>query len=130
MGLNPAWRDALANVFIVQRWKTESDCQPRTDQAQTPLLSLDKNNRLCGITGQDEAQLIDYVHALEEVAGPDAGSYFNEASWHEQNFQKLFFGHHYPELEMIKDKYDPSGLFVVRDGVGSERWDKELRCMK
>ena len=37
-------------------------------------------------------------------------------------------GSHYSKLKAIKDKYDPYGLFVVAEGVGSEEWNKELTC--
>ena len=41
-----------------------------------------------------------------------------------------FFGDQYNNLKLIsiRDKYDPSSLFVVASGLGSERWDKELIC--
>ena len=51
-----------------------------------------------------------------------------KASLYELDFKKSFFGDHYNKLESIKDKYDPSSLFVVASGLGSERWDKELIC--
>ncbi|EEB98687.1 hypothetical protein MPER_01761 [Moniliophthora perniciosa FA553] len=54
----------------------------------------------------------------------------NEASLYERNFQHTFFGNHYDRLLAIKDQYDPSGLFVVPEGVGSERWDESLNCRK
>ena len=47
---------------------------------------------------------------------------------YEKNFKKTFFGNHYQKLEAIKNKYDPDGLFVVHNGVGSEHWDDRLNC--
>ena len=47
---------------------------------------------------------------------------------HEPDPQKSFFGSHYPRLQQIKREVDPSGLFVVPLGVGSEEWDAELNC--
>jgi len=58
----------------------------------------------------------------------DSGSYLNEGSLYELDFQKSYFGDHYNKLESIKDEYDPSSLFVVASGVGSEKWDEELIC--
>lgn len=40
-----------------------------------------------------------------------------------------FFGkENYPRLSEIKKKYDPEDLFIVRKGVGSERWDDDALC--
>ncbi|KAF9458245.1 hypothetical protein BDZ94DRAFT_1240156 [Collybia nuda] len=33
-------------------------------------------------------------------------------------------------LKVIKDKYDPTGLFLVAGGVGSEDWDDSLNCRR
>jgi hypothetical protein len=41
---------------------------------------------------------------------------------------KYTFGDHYNNLKAIKDIYDPVGLFVVREGVGSDDWDGSLNC--
>lgn len=46
----------------------------------------------------------------------------------EPNPQETFFGSHYAKLKGIKAKYDPSDLFLVAKGVGSEDWDEYLIC--
>lgn len=66
---------------------------------------------------------------IEDVIGTDGGSYSNEADPTEPNFQTTFYGPNYDRLSQIKRKYDPSDRFVVRGGVGSERWDKDGFCM-
>ena len=53
-----------------------------------------------------------------------------QGSLYERDFKKSYFGSHYPKLKKIKEKYDPSSLFVVASGVGSDEWDAELRCRK
>ena len=40
------------------------------------------------------------------------------------------FGNNLPHLREIKKKYDPSDLFLVAKGVGSEDWDDSLNCRK
>ena len=65
---------------------------------------------------------------IEQLVGPDAGSYSNEADSLEPNFQTTFFGPNYPKLSAIKAKYDPHDLFIVKAGVGSERWDDDGLC--
>lgn len=65
---------------------------------------------------------------LEKLTGPNAGAYSNEADAFEANFQSTFFGPNYPRLSTIKTKYDPHDLFIVKAGVGSERWDDDGFC--
>ena len=65
---------------------------------------------------------------IEELTGPNAGAYSNEADSLEDDFQNTFFGPNYPRLSAIKTKYDPTDLFIVKAGVGSERWDADGFC--
>ena len=51
-----------------------------------------------------------------------------QAFLHEENPQETFFGSHYAQLKAIKDKFDPIGMFVVAEGVGSEDFDVSLNC--
>lgn len=53
-----------------------------------------------------------------------------QATLYEKDFKKSFFGSHYNRLEDIKAKYDPNDLFLVAEGVGSEKWDQSLNCRK
>jgi hypothetical protein len=46
----------------------------------------------------------------------------------EPDFQTTLFGDNYGRLTAIKEKYDPTSLFIVRVGVGSEKWDKHGLC--
>jgi FAD/FMN-containing dehydrogenase len=66
-------------------------------------------------------QLRSGMDALRAVVG-QTGSYFNETSYFEKNWQKSFWGGNYPRLAQFKQKYDPDGLFYVHNGVGSEGW--------
>ncbi|THU91906.1 FAD-binding domain-containing protein [Dendrothele bispora CBS 962.96] len=106
-GLNPAWRKALIHAVVGGGWPEGA--------------TVDKIRTV-------QQQLKDELSVLESLA-PGGGAYFNEASLYEPNPQHTFFGDHYERLEGIKDKYDPSGLFIVVEGVGSERWDSSLNCM-
>jgi FAD/FMN-containing dehydrogenase len=45
-----------------------------------------------------------------------------ESSFFEADWQKSYWGANYPRLLEIKKRYDPSGLFFARHGVGSEGW--------
>ena len=53
-------------------------------------------------------------------ATPGGGTYMNEADYFEPDWQQSFYGVHYDRLLAIKRRYDPTNLFKVHHGVGSE----------
>ncbi|HTA37718.1 MAG TPA: BBE domain-containing protein, partial [Candidatus Acidoferrales bacterium] len=61
---------------------------------------------------------------LRAVA-PANGSYVSESNYFEKRWQQSYWGTNYPRLAAVKAKYDPHGLFVVHNGVGSERWSAD-----
>ncbi|KXN85639.1 hypothetical protein AN958_10976 [Leucoagaricus sp. SymC.cos] len=87
-----------------------------------------------------EEGTIDEVHAaqnmfkttqlpiVETIQGPNASAYSNEADPWEEDWQTVFYGLNYSRLSAIKTKYDPADLFIVKTGVGSERWDSDGLC--
>jgi FAD/FMN-containing dehydrogenase len=64
------------------------------------------------------------MDALIKVAG-DAGSYVSESDYFERSWQQSFWGSNYGRLAAVKKKYDPTGLFFVHHGVGSEQWSAD-----
>ena len=52
-----------------------------------------------------------------------------QASPYELDWKKSFFGSHYGMLRAIKRQYDPSSMFLVHEGVGSDEWDRDLVCL-
>jgi hypothetical protein len=56
---------------------------------------------------------------------PLAGSYVSEGNFFDDAWQTSFWGSNYPRLAEVKKKYDPSGLFFVHHGVGSEEWSAD-----
>jgi FAD/FMN-containing dehydrogenase len=76
-------------------------------------------------TARRRAAAIDAsMKELMRVA-PTAGSYVSESNFFDADWQRSFWGPHYPRLLAIKDKYDPDGLFFVHHGAGSERWSDD-----
>jgi FAD/FMN-containing dehydrogenase len=51
---------------------------------------------------------------------PTSGSYVNETDYFETDWQQSFWGDNYPRLLAVKRQYDPTNLFRVHHGVGSE----------
>jgi hypothetical protein len=75
--------------------------------------------------GRQAAQLIDRcVNQLRMVA-PDGGAYVSESNYFEKDWQRSYWGGNYARLAEIKRKYDPDGLFIVHNGVGSEQWSRD-----
>jgi len=56
---------------------------------------------------------------------PDGGAYVSESNFFESEWQRSYWGSNYPRLAAIKKKYDPTGLFFVHNGVGSEEWSAD-----
>ena len=56
---------------------------------------------------------------------PHAGSYVAESGYFETDWQNAYWGANYARLLAVKTKYDPSGLFFVHHGVGSEAWSAD-----
>jgi len=59
---------------------------------------------------------------------PNAGTYLNEASYFEKDWQTTFWGKNYEKLLKIKQKVDPQDLFICHHCVGSEFWDASGNC--
>jgi FAD/FMN-containing dehydrogenase len=64
------------------------------------------------------------VNELRAVAG-ETGAYVSESNYFENAWQQAYWGSNYPRLLEIKRKYDPDGLFIVHNGVGSEQWSAD-----
>jgi FAD/FMN-containing dehydrogenase len=56
---------------------------------------------------------------------PHPGSYLAESNFFERGWQHSFWGGNYQRLQAVKRKYDPTGLFFVHHGVGSEEWSAD-----
>ena len=49
----------------------------------------------------------------------------SESNYFEKGWPQAYWGSNYPRLVEIKKKYDPDGLFIVHNGVGSEQWSAD-----
>jgi len=75
--------------------------------------------------GRKAAQRVDRcVNQLRAIA-PEDGAYMSESNYFQKGFQQAYWGRNYPRLAEIKKKYDPDGLFIVHNGVGSEQWSRD-----
>jgi FAD/FMN-containing dehydrogenase len=72
-----------------------------------------------------DARAIDSASAELLRIAPEAGSYVSESNYFNSSWQDAFWGSNYPRLRVVKAKYDPSGLFFVHHGVGSEEWSAD-----
>jgi len=76
-------------------------------------------------TGRAAAERIDRcVNELRAIV-PQGGAYVSESNYFEKGWQQSYWGGNYARLAEIKKKYDPDGLFIVHNGVGSEGWSAD-----
>jgi FAD/FMN-containing dehydrogenase len=73
---------------------------------------------------QQAAAISKSMDELRKIV-PEVGSYVSETNFFEQSWQRSFWGTNYPRLQAVKGKYDPTGLFFVHHGVGSEDWSPD-----
>ena len=73
-------------------------------------------------TARQNAQKIGQAMTELRKIIPNPASYVNETNYFEESWQESFWGPNYARLKTIKEKYDPTGLFFVHHGVGSENW--------
>ena len=64
------------------------------------------------------------VNELRAIA-PDDGAYVSESNFFQEHWQQAYWGSNYARLASVKKKYDPTGLFFVHNGVGSEEWSED-----
>ena len=75
--------------------------------------------------GRKGAQRVDQcVNELRAII-PQDGAYVSESNYFQKGWQQAYWGSNYPRLAEIKRKYDPDGLFIVHNGVGSEQWSPD-----
>jgi FAD/FMN-containing dehydrogenase len=56
---------------------------------------------------------------------PDAGSYLAESDYFLADWQQAHWGKNYAQLQQVKARVDPEGMFFVHHGVGSEAWSSD-----
>jgi FAD/FMN-containing dehydrogenase len=76
---------------------------------------------------EDRRHAREIGNAMSELKklAPGRGSYFAESDFFEPDWQASYWGPNYARLLSIKKKYDPTGLFFVHHGVGSEEWSAD-----
>ncbi|MEO1241026.1 MAG: FAD-dependent oxidoreductase [Pseudomonadota bacterium] len=108
---NPAVADAFALVIISAEGSTTfinaPDSRPDLTRARKA------------------AQRIDYAMRVLKQMIPTSGAYVAESSFYQKDWQDAYWGDNYQRLRDIKDKFDPSGLFFVNNGVGAEDWSRD-----
>ncbi|EXJ69227.1 oxidoreductase [Cladophialophora psammophila CBS 110553] len=97
--VHPSWRDGRAIMSFGTNWEDEA---PETEKHQKRL------------------QLVEMSKRWTKIAGPDAGTYVNEANPFEPNWQRVFWGSNYDRLLKVKEARDPTNLFVCNRCVGSD----------
>ncbi|KAJ4988300.1 FAD-linked oxidoreductase-like protein 18 [Stagonosporopsis vannaccii] len=100
--LNPAWRDTLTHLVVVEGWQ---------DGAPQSLI-------------ENVYKEVSAKTQLLRGLSPITGAYFNEADSRETGWQESFFGAGYERLVGVKREVDPRGVLWCRLCVGSEVWEE------
>lgn len=93
----------------------------RNLQAQLVPITSVADMTPAGWKATDDHVNDDVMAPLRKIT-PAGGAYGNEANIGEPGWQQAFWGANYPRLLELKKKYDPTELFYVHHGVGSEGW--------
>jgi FAD/FMN-containing dehydrogenase len=75
--------------------------------------------------GKKAAERIDLCMNELRAMVPNPGAYVSESNYFEKDWRQAYWGSNYARLAEIKKKYDPDGLFIVHNGVGSEQWSAD-----
>ncbi|KAF1923894.1 uncharacterized protein M421DRAFT_404884 [Didymella exigua CBS 183.55] len=96
----------------------------RNLQSQFVVVNAVASQTAAGWRAADDQLNSEIMPPLREVT-PGGGAYGNEAQIGEPDWQWSFFGDNYPRLLELKQSFDPTELFYVHHGVGSEGWRVE-----
>jgi len=98
----PQWRDTTVQLQLITLWNSSS--------TSWPAMLADQQR----ITNELVPQI--------EAVTPGSGAYVNEADFNQPDWKTAFFGANYDKLLAIKKRWDPTSLFYVLKGVGSDSW--------
>ena len=108
---NPAVLEAFALVIIADG---EGPAYPGLTRPKMDLAAA-----------HADSQAIDLATAELRKIAPNSGSYVSESNYFNRSWQQEYWGANYSRLRAIKASYDPTGLFFVHHGVGSEDWSAD-----
>jgi FAD/FMN-containing dehydrogenase len=77
------------------------------------------------VKGRKAAGSVDRCMSELRSISANLGSYVSESNYFEKQWQRSYWGSNHARLARIKKKYDPTGLFFVHNGVGSEGWSAD-----
>ncbi|XXH05345.1 hypothetical protein Hte_011771 [Hypoxylon texense] len=99
---------------------------PDVENAVNPGFREASVSLLVGTRSEDIADQVlmtdTIVPTLSNIIPGGGFSYLNEGNPFEPNWEHVFYGGNYEQLQEIKDKYDPEGILYARTAVGSDRW--------
>lgn len=75
--------------------------------------------------GRKAAERVHQCMSELRAIAPDGGAYVSESNFFEKGWQRSYWGSNSTRLAEIKRKYDPTGLFFVHNGIGSEEWSAD-----
>jgi FAD/FMN-containing dehydrogenase len=77
------------------------------------------------VRGRKAADTVRRCMSELRAIAPNGGAYVSESNFFETEWQRSYWGSNRDRLAEIKKKYDPTGLFFVHNGIGSEEWSAD-----
>ncbi len=109
--MNPAVIDAFALAIVAS-------------EGPPAYPGLRRHEPDLGEARRNAAKVRDAMGELRKLV-PDAGAYVAESSYFQPDWQTAYWGSNYGRLRVVKQKYDPDGLFFVHHGIGSDDWSPD-----
>jgi len=113
--VHPAWRSAYLHLIITVTWPDD-----------IPISSVLEIRRFNSEVSEGALDRL----ALAAGGNDGVGAYFNEADAYtkREDAGRLFWGTRYDDLKVLKERWDPEGVFWCHLCIGNEMWAVQEEC--
>ncbi|EAW22098.1 FAD/FMN-containing protein [Aspergillus fischeri NRRL 181] len=122
-GFNFSKRDPIFSIGKVNNKERDNTAVHEIWKHSHALLSISVNwldNATACEKEEKRHQMVQLSKRFTDIVGPDGGTYVNEASPYEPQWQRVFWGKKYDRLLSVKKRVDPTQLFVCNRCVGTD----------
>ncbi|KAI8214680.1 FAD-linked oxidoreductase ZEB1 [Colletotrichum sp. SAR 10_77] len=120
------YRDARPvgyHLIFASRLLDEAALTEDVDALATAVVATAQFPAMNATAKQEAIKLVDAAAEGLRRLAPDMGSYINEGSVYEKDWQQAYWGANYERLLSIKKTVDPDDVFWCEPCVGNEGWE-------